>query len=105
MFSEDVRWPASDKYAGLPSGDYTLGIRPHHVTVSGARADGAVVRGVVQIAEISGSESIVRVEVAGNSWVSQSHGVHSFEVGDTADLHLQVERCLYFGNDGALVAS
>ena len=105
VFGEAARWPVTEKYAGLPSGNYTLGLRPHHVTVSDARADGVVVSGTVQIAEISGSESIVRVEVAGNSWVSQSRGVHPFEVGDTAALRMQVERCLYFSSEGNLVAS
>lgn len=105
LFGEAAHWPVSEKYAALPSGSYTLGIRPHHVTVSDRKAEGVVVKGNVQIAEISGSESIVRAEVAGNSWVSQSRGVHAFEVGDTAELHMHVERCLYFNSDGKLLAS
>ncbi|MDH3712577.1 MAG: ABC transporter ATP-binding protein [Gammaproteobacteria bacterium] len=105
VFGDAAHWPVTEKYAVLPNGIYTLGIRPHHVTVTGEHADGVVVRGIVQIAEISGSESIVRVEVAGNSWVSRSHGVHPFEVGDTVELHMQVQRCLYFDSGGELVAS
>ena len=106
VFGQAARWPVTEKYASLADGSYTLGIRPHHVTVGDAgRNDGVTVSGQVQIAEISGSESIVRVEVAGNSWVSESHGVHPFEVGDTATLHMHVQRCLYFDSDGKLVAS
>jgi glycerol transport system ATP-binding protein len=105
VFGDAARWPVTEQYAGLSDGSYTLGIRPHHVTVTDEHADAVVVRGTVQIAEISGSESIVRVEVAGNSWVSRSHGVHPFEVGDPAELRMRVQRCLYFGSDGELVAS
>ena len=59
------------------------------------------VAGTVRVAEISGSESIVHVDVQGHNWVSQSHGVHSFRVGDTADLFVHIDRCLYFATGGA----
>ena len=105
VLTDKIRWPASEKYAGMTDGDYTLGIHPHHITLGEARDDSIAIGGLVQVAEISGSESIVHVDIAGNSWVSESQGVHPFVVGDSAELHMQVGRCLYFSDDGSLVAS
>jgi glycerol transport system ATP-binding protein len=105
VLTDSVRWPVSDKYSGMADGSYTLGIHPHHVTLGKARDDSITISGLVHVAEISGSESIVHVDIAGNSWVSESQGIHPFVVGDSTELHMQVGRCLYFSDDGNLVAS
>ncbi len=105
VLTEAVRWPVAEKYASMVDGSYTLGIHPHHITLGRVRDDSISVSGLVQVAEISGSESIVHVDVAGNSWVSESQGVHPFVVGDSTELYMQVGRCLYFGGSGELVSS
>jgi glycerol transport system ATP-binding protein len=69
-------------------------------TNGGARVQ---VESKVLIAEISGSESVVHFELDGRTWVSLSHGVHGFRVGDRARFALEVERALYFAPDGARV--
>ena len=105
MLSDRIRWPVGDKHAGMADGNYTLGIHPHHITLGEAREDSISITGLVHVAEISGSESIVHVDIAGNSWVSETQGIHPFVVGDSTELHMQVGRCLYFSDDGNLVAS
>jgi glycerol transport system ATP-binding protein len=103
--SGGVSWPAQGRLQSLPDGGYTLGLRPHHV-VPQANGQGAVhVECRVLIAEISGSESVVHFELEGRTWVSQSHGVHGFRVGDSARFALEVERALYFAPDGARVGA
>ena len=44
-------------------------------------------------------------DLDGLTWVSLSHGVHRFKVGETARFELDVGGCLYFGPDGARVAA
>jgi glycerol transport system ATP-binding protein len=105
VLADNIRWPVAGKYAAMADGSYTLAIHPHHITLGEAREDSISISGLVQVAEISGSESIVHVDIAGNSWVSESQGIHPFEVGETTELHMQVGRCLYFNDDGSLVAS
>ena len=61
------------------------------------------VDGEVQIAEISGSESIIRMNVDGNIWVSQTHGIHSFEYGEKASFYFNANDCLYFDGDSRLI--
>jgi glycerol transport system ATP-binding protein len=58
----------------------------------------------VLITEITGSESIVHFELGGLTWVSLSHGVHAFQVGEVARFELDVARCFYFAPDGTRVA-
>ncbi|MEE8365010.1 MAG: ABC transporter ATP-binding protein [Gammaproteobacteria bacterium] len=100
-----VRWPVPEKYRRMADGSYLLGIRPHHITVYQPQGDSISIDCLVRVAEISGSESILRINFGGNTWVSESHGVHTFEVGEMTQLHLQVDRCLFFSRDGELVAN
>jgi glycerol transport system ATP-binding protein len=99
-------WDAGGALAALADGPYTFGLRPHHVLPDGA-TDGAggVVRvaGPVSIAELSGSESVIHFDLDGHTWVSQSHGIHRFAVGERARFRLEVLRGLYFAADGTCV--
>ena len=101
---DDVAWPAVGPAATLADGRYTVGFRPYHITPSPVTGDALTVQARVLLAELSGSESIVHVEVGGCSWVSQSHGVHAVAVGEVEPMYLQTGRFFYFGEDGALLA-
>jgi glycerol transport system ATP-binding protein len=98
-----IKLPAGNTAARIADGQYTIGIRPHHVTPQ-AGGNTAIVEGRVLIAELSGSESVVHFDLNGYTWVSQSPGVHPFEVGETARLHVDVDRSFFFADDGRLVA-
>lgn len=98
--TDAVSWPVPSAYAHLPDARYAIGVRPHHLLVDGAAENAVKVNGIVQIAEISGSQSIIHVDVEGNSWVSESRGVHSYRVGDVVELGVNVERCFYFDING-----
>lgn len=103
--SDQVSWPAQGGLQNLPDGTYTLGLRPHHVVPTSGASGAVHVDCRVLIAEISGSESVVHFDLAGLTWVSLSHGVHGFRVGEVARFALEVERCFYFAPDGARAAS
>ena len=108
VLSDRVRWPARSAIRDLPDGSYTVGVRPHHISPvkngMGA-ATSAEIEGSVKITELSGSESVIHFAHGALSWVSQSHGVHAKEIGETALFYLNVDRCLYFNADGKLIAS
>lgn len=97
---EFVSWKVSEKLANLPDGNYKIALRPHHLLPEGK---GVKVDGVVQLAEISGSESIIRINVDGNIWVSQTHGIHSFVFGEKASFVFNSNHCMYFGGDDRLI--
>lgn len=93
-------WRVPEKLATLPDGEYKIGLRPHHLLPEGS---GVEVDGTVQIAEISGSESIIRIKINGNVWVSQAPGIHSFEYGESARIYFDSSHCMYFGTDDKLI--
>ncbi len=103
--SAEVGWDAEGKLHDLPDGPYTVGLRPHHVRPAPGGNAGAAVECKVLIAEISGSESVVHFDLGGLTWVSLSHGVRRFKVGEQARFELDVARCLYFALDGARVGT
>lgn len=100
VLGEVASWDLPDFMVALPDGDYKIALRPHHLMIDG---QGVEVNGTVQIAEISGSESIIRVKVNGNIWVSQSSGIHSFEYGQKARLFFNADHCFYFDADDRLI--
>lgn len=103
ILGDGISWALPPTVAALPDGDYKIALRPHHLLPG---SDGGVrVDGEVQIAEISGSESIVRVNIAGNNWVSEAHGIHSYEYAARASFVFDPVRCLYFDAEGKLIAS
>ena len=98
-------WTASGASGALGDGDYTFGIRPHHITPV-ERGDHPVpVDGHVLVTELSGSESVIHFTVGGTTWVSVSHGIHPFEVGATARLYVDVSKAMFFDAAGTLIAS
>ncbi len=104
ILGEGLVWRAGTAARALPDGAYTIGIRPHHITPA-AKEGAAVLEGRVLVAELSGSESILHFNINGQTWVSQSHGIHPFPVGSTATLHVDVEQSFFFGADDRLIAA
>ena len=103
VIGDAITLPTGRVGATIADGDYTLGIRPHHISPV-ARDGGAAVEGRVIIAELSGSESVVHFDLDGRTWVSQSHGIHPFEVGATARLFVDMDQSFFFDPEGRFVA-
>ncbi|MEQ1719124.1 MAG: ABC transporter ATP-binding protein [Hyphomicrobium sp.] len=96
-------WGLSAKGAQMPDGEYTIAVRPHHVTPAPPGASSGTIDASVIITEISGSESVIHFSLGGKTWVSQSHGIHRYEVGAPARLYVDTDQILYFKPDGELV--
>ena len=98
-------WDVRGPYVGLKDGTYEFGIRPHHVHPAGNMADGAFVEGQVHIAEISGSESMIHFDLLDRPWVSLTHGVHAFGIGERARFCVDIDHSMLFSTQGDLVAT
>lgn len=101
---EGMSWRVFDDAAGLADGEYTVGIRPHHVTPTPPDEPSEVFDGRVQITELSGSESVAHFDLGGRTWVSISTGIHPYRLGETHRFHMVPGQCFYFGADGSLAA-
>jgi len=97
--NKEVSWSVPDALHSLQDRTYLMAIRPHHLTLQSYKPNSIPVNARVKVAELSGSESVVRVDVDGNSWVSESHGIHPFSSGDETRIYLQADHCLYFDKD------
>jgi glycerol transport system ATP-binding protein len=101
-----VTWEASGAIASAPDGGYMVAIRPHFVSPRNGDAGSVRMKGRVLVTELSGSESVAHFAIGdgngstGAVWVSQSHGVHVFQVGETHEFYVDVSRCLYFDPSG-----
>lgn len=102
--NEQVRWPVDERRHDLPDGLYTVGVRPHHISPVPLGPSAVRIGGTVLVTELSGSESVVHFSLDDRTWVSQSHGIHPFEVGSAAQFYLDTDQSLYFGANEALVA-
>lgn len=105
VLGEQARWSADGTVRDLPDGEYTIGIRPHRVTVAPEGGQPVPIRGSVKIAELSGSESTIHFDMDGADWVSLGHGIHDLPIGAEAGFHVDVSRAMYFDAEGRLAAA
>lgn len=102
--SKEIHWKADERFKNIPDGDYTLGVRPHHLTPANNHDKSVKIKGQVQVTEINGSESVIHVNFEKNNWVSESHGVHPYKIGESAELFINIKHSLLFNQQGALVS-
>lgn len=100
----NVRWDLTGAAADLADGNYTVAIRPNHVTPVKTSDALVPMMGTVQVTELSGSESSAHFLLGEESWVSLAPGVHPYRVGEDHQFFMDPSRCFYFAPDGALVA-
>jgi glycerol transport system ATP-binding protein len=103
MLRPGISWPVNGAFGSLADGDYLLGIRAHHIAPFQQAPNAIAIEGRVLLTELSGSESVLHVDLNGATWISQSHGVHPFEVGATARLYVDVARSFLFDRSDRLV--
>lgn len=103
QLGETISWAAPAPQQGLADGAYKIGLRPHLISPVGD-GDGQVkIEGDVLITELSGSESVIHFDIGGQTWISQSHGIHGFEVGERAAFYADLRKSMIFAPDGSLL--
>jgi glycerol transport system ATP-binding protein len=87
----------------LPAtGGVTVGVRASALRVHTQPGDIAI-KGSVELAEISGSDTFVHVHSELGSLVAQLTGVHYFDLAAPITLYLHASQAYVFGADGALM--
>ena len=93
--------PLSEKQAVLPDANYTLGLRPWHLTLDGNT--GCTIEGRVKVTEITGSETYIHLQVAEQPWVSLTQGIRQVDVDGLQLLHFSPDNIYLFDEAGQLV--
>jgi len=104
----EVTLPLSGSLRDLPQGHYQFGIRASHLSVGDSRRpspEAVALEAVVELAEISGSETFIHLRHGDTSFVVQEEGVASYELGERLQVWLDPARIYAFRPEGALVAA
>ncbi|MGB2203072.1 MAG: ABC transporter ATP-binding protein [Pseudooceanicola atlanticus] len=104
MFGEGQSAPAAGKLADLPDGRYTAGFRPNHLEIGQHASEAMQFRTKLVVTELTGSETFVHLDHAGERWVGLIHGVHDLPIGEALTVWLDPRHVYIFGEDGALIA-
>ena len=103
--NDQVSWVATPSQEQIADGAYKIAVRAHHITPNAPNGACVKISGPVLVTELSGSESVAHFVLDGQTWISQSHGVHANKIGAQAEFHIDVDRCLFFGLDGNRIAA
>lgn len=88
----------------LASGRCMFGLRPAHLRL-GSNTGGHSINATIDVTEISGSDTYVHCEVAGQPWVAVETGVHEYELGAPIDLQFDMDKLFVFDRNEQLLHS
>ncbi len=104
-----ARHAATGAFAGVPDGPYVVAFRAHHLFLDSPGPDAIALQAAVSVAEITGSESFVHVDVRTDAGerrlVAQLPGVHRFEPTTPVTVHLDPQRLFLFDAAGRLATA
>ncbi|SFA87392.1 carbohydrate ABC transporter ATP-binding protein, CUT1 family [Poseidonocella pacifica] len=103
-FGEGQQAPATDQLSALPDGRYIAGFRPNHLEIGRHTGQAVAFRTTLVVTELTGSETFVHLDHAGERWVGLVQGVHDLSLGAELEVFLDPAHVYVFAEDGALVA-
>ncbi len=103
-FGEGQTAPATGALARLPDGAYQAGFRPDHLHLHAQGGEGLHFQCRLKVTEITGSETFLHLDHAGDRWVGLVHGVHDLQFGQPIEVWLDAAHVYVFAETGELVA-
>lgn len=109
--SEQLKIPVDTLQAPLMSGEYIVGIRPHHIEVrhkgEGDNVDDHFLRGnaAVELSEIVGSDTTIHLNHHGTNITALSNDVGFFDLGEEVSMFIDSRQMHVFSPSGGLLAS
>lgn len=103
VFSDSLRYPLSSQIAELVPGKYRFGIRPSHLKFVPSDDSDLELSMRVDLAEISGSETMVRVSNKHFNLVMHLAGVHEYHTDTQIKVYIPVHKIFVFGIDELLI--
>ena len=102
-FDGSVHFPIDDSMKVLPKKDYVFGIRPNHLSLSPVSDKDIELSMIVELAEISGSETFIHVYKDGFSLVVQLEGVVDLHINSQISVYLPPNKLFVFDKNGKTV--
>ena len=94
--------PLAGQLTQLAPGRYRFGIRANHLYLARRNEADVEIKGEIDLAEISGSETFVHLRHNNLDWVIQEEGVHPMPRGAEVTFYLDPAKLYVFGDTGAL---
>ena len=101
----DTVFPLASHMEGLEPGTYGFGVRAHQFSLTRGSDRDVEMEAVVELGEISGSETYIHLSKNGTSWVVVEQGVYTFRLGETIRVFIDPERLFVYDPSGTLVRS
>ncbi len=105
VLGHDIRMPRAKHLQALGCGSYQVGIRANHLYVQPHADSDVEVKGEVDLAEISGSETFIHVRHGDSTLIVQQAGAHEFRTGTPITVYLDPYRLFTFDAEGNLAAA
>ncbi|RTR00171.1 ABC transporter ATP-binding protein [Halomonas nitroreducens] len=102
-FDSRLHFPINDDLRSLPPGEYRFGVRASHISLTPRAEDDIEVQMIVDLAEISGSETFLHVHNERFHMTVHLEGVHEFSVDAPVTLYFPTHKVYAFDRQGAVV--
>lgn len=89
---------------GLAPGAYQAGFRPNHLHLRAPSGDAVALETRLVVTELTGSETFLHLDHAGQRWVGLVHGIHDLTPGMALQVWLEPRHVYLFDADGRLAA-
>jgi len=105
LFGDKQDMPVLDALTNQPDGTYLAGFRPNHVELERKRAAAMQFDTILNVTEITGSETFVHLGYGGERWVGLVHGIRNLKPGQPLAVYLDPAHIYFFAQDGTLVSA
>jgi glycerol transport system ATP-binding protein len=89
----------------LPEGNFLLGIRSNNVKLKPKSDKDIPMQGVVNLAELSGSETFIHITYGKDSIIAREDGTNNLKLGEKITFYLQPQYLFAFESEGKLFAA
>lgn len=104
-FGAGKDFAASATVRGLPDGNYIAGFRPAHLELKQMSDMDIQFDCILNVTEITGSETFMHLEHQDARWVGVVRGVHNLARGSKLTVYLNPNRTYLFSTNGSLCAT
>ena len=103
VLDSNIRLPVPRGLEDRPDGRYTIAFQPHHLALAPQTSEAVAAPARVMVTEITGSESFIHIDFAGQRWVMLTQGVQDIDVDDAIDVYIDPRHIMVFDTEGAAV--
>lgn len=100
-----LQLPLHHHLANIGNRSGSVGIRANHLSLQPRQSGSIALDGVVELTEISGSETFIHLRQGGHNWVVQEEGVHEHAIGTNLTFYADPLEIYFFDESGSLRAA